>query len=216
MNYSDITTAAFEYTDRSDTEVVARVDTFIKMVESKMNRQLKVRQQSVRIYAPIILDRRFYTLPPDFAGMRDIQKNSTRPNNEPSTCPMVQLTPEQMNVKRNEVFNGTLYYSVEGRELQIYPTGSAGETLELLYFQRVPPITNGDADEGEEDSTFNWMSTENPDAYISGISAEIELFAKNYDAGRAWYDRMASIINELETASVEETWSGAPLSTRVE
>ena len=99
------------------------------------------------------------------------------------------------------------YYTVIADQIQIYPVIDPGSFLEMTYYQKVPNLN----------STFttNWMSEDHPDIYLSGITAEIELFAKNYEVAKGWHDRMSMAIQELDDSDVEERWSGVPLQMRL-
>ena len=76
MNYTDLVGAARAYADREDADVGNNMDIFIIMAEARMNRLLKTREQSTRAYVATVDDQEYYSLPPDYAGMRDIQLNS--------------------------------------------------------------------------------------------------------------------------------------------
>lgn len=207
MNYTDLVEAAKAYADRNDVEVTGQIDTFILMVESRINRVLKTREQSARSYTPTVTDQEYYSLPTDFAGMRNIQVNSLLPIVPHTTLSYKYLTPEQFDNKRDEVYNGQPYFTLIANQLQIWPTLDAGQSIEMVYYQKVPNLNSTD--------TNNWLSDSHPDIYLAGITAEIEMFAKNYDVGKIWYDRMSKAINELDQSDIDERWSGVSLETRV-
>ena len=207
MNYEEIVAASKAFADRQDVEVSSNIDTFIILVEAKINRVLKTRMQSTRAFTPTVTDREYYPLPVDFAGMRDIQLNSDSPLNKHTVAQYNQMTPAQMNEQRSLPFAGSHYYCITAKELQIYPCQESGKTIEMVYFQKVPNL-NADAD-------TNWLSDSHPDIYLAGMMAEIEAFAKNYDASKLWYARLEMAIAELDNSDTEERWSGGPLQMRL-
>lgn len=207
MNYQELVAAAKAFADRNDVEVSDNIDTFIILVEAKINRLLKTREQTARVYTPTVTDSEYYGLPVDFAGMRDIQLNSALPTVGHKVTRCEYATPEQMNVKKGQPFCGVLYYTVIGSQIQVYPTQEAGGSLEIVYYQKVPNLNNVDSE--------NWLSISHPDIYVSGITAEIEIFAKNYDAGKLWYDRMSIAVDEIKGSNETETWSGSSLVMKV-
>lgn len=207
MNYSELRDAAIAYADRYDVEVSDNIDIFILMVEARANRVLKTREQSVRAYIATVTDQEYYSLPDDYAGMRDIQYNDASPLVTHSVAQYNYLSPEQMNDRRGSPFNGENYYTVIADQLHIFPCQDTGGTLEMVYYQKVPNLNSTD--------TNNWMSDSHPDIYLAGMVAEIEIFAKNYEAGELWYTRMTTMIQELENSDNEERWSGAALQTRI-
>jgi hypothetical protein len=206
MTYTELVAAARAYADRQDIEVDANIDIFILMAEARMNRVLKTREQSARTITPTVDNQEYYSLPPDYRGMRDIQLNSSSIESESTTTGFTYLNPYQFNSKQDSIYGGTLYYTIIANQIQIYPCQEAGKNIEIVYFQKVPPLG--------EDNSDNWMSSEHPDIYLAGIVAEIESFVKNYEVAKSWDSKMSRSIEELETSDVEERWSGSPLSMR--
>ena len=208
MNYARLITVSKAYADREDIEVDGNMDNFIIFVEARMNRTLKTRKQSVRAFINTVSDQEYYPLPIDYAGMRDIQLDSTAPLADHKVAIFNYLQPEAMNKQRIRPYSGRQYYTIIADQLQIYPAQEANQALEIVYYQKVPNLNSVD--------NTNWMSEDNPDMYLAGMIAEIELFVKHFDVGKLWYDRMTSQIGELESADVKERWGGSALFTRVD
>lgn len=206
MNYSELVATSQAYADRQDTEVAMNMDTFILMTEARVNRLLKTREQSCRIFAPTVEGQEYYSLPPDYIGMRDIQLDDPLPTTTYTTQQFTYLNPEQFNAVRGQPYTGCLYYTVIANQIQIYPIQDAGLAIELVYFQRVPPLTAANPD--------NWMATNHPDIYLAGMCAEISLFAKDYDTATGWFERLKLAVSELDNTDVQERWAGSSLVTR--
>lgn len=207
MNYEEVVNAAKAYADRNDIEVSNSVDTFILMAEARMNRVLKTREQSARIYTPTVTDQEYYGLPSDFRGMRDIQLN-TESSEGSLKAPMNYLSPMSFNIEQNRPYNGSLYYTIIANQFQIHPKQDVGNSIEIVYYQKVPNLNNLNIE--------NWMSIDSPDIYLAGIVAEIEKFVKNYEVASAWDASMTRSISELKESDSAERWSGAPLTIRLE
>lgn len=203
MIYSELLDIAVAYADRQDLEVNANMDVFIVLAEAKMNRLLKTRKQSARITTPTVTGQEYYSFPPDYAGLRDIQLSS----GEDKSTPVSYMVPEQFNTQRNCPFGGKMYYTIIANQIQIFPKIDSGSEIELVYYQKVPPLNSTDDN--------NWMSLDNPDVYVAGVVAEIELFVKNYEVASSWSSRMASAINEIDNSDEIERWSGSQLITRL-
>lgn len=208
MTYDELIVVSQAYADREDIEVSSNMDNFILFVEARMNRTLKTRKQSARAFIPTVTDQEYYPLPLDFAGIRDIQLDSTAPTADHKVAIFNYLQPEAMNKQRSRPYAGRNYYSIIADQLHVYPAQEANQAIEIVYFQKVPNLNSVD--------NTNWMSLDNPDMYLAGMIAEIELFVKHFDVGKLWYDRMTSQINELESADIKERWSGSALFTRVD
>lgn len=207
MNYTDLISACKAYADRQDIEVDNNLDNFILMAEARINRLLKTREQTARVYAPTRDGTEYYSLPPDYRGMRDIKLNDGLPHEDHKTTPFDYLNPQQFNIRRDQEYCNKLYYTIIADQIQIFPKQDAGLSLEIIYYQKVPNLNDTE--------NSNWLSTEHPDIYLAGVTAEIEIFAKNYDVGQSWRDRMSEAINELEQSDEVERWSGSPLVTKV-
>jgi len=213
MNYSELIAASQAYADRNDLEVRESMETFILMAEARINRVLKTRKQSTSTYTPTVDDQEFYSLPPDYAGMRDIQLNSDLPDGPHKSASFTMLTPELFNIQRNKPSTGKNFYSIIGNQIQIFPVQKAGQTIQIVYYQKVQALSN--VKNANDDFTENWLSIDHPDIYLAGITAEISLFAKDYDTADGWSARMSLAIEELDNTDVVERWSGTPLTMRV-
>lgn len=203
MIYEELVAAAKAYADRNDLEVEANMDVFILMAEARINRILKTREQSMRITTPVNPTEEYYALPEDYSGMRDIHFTSMGGNTNEN---MQYLAPSMFNIKRSTVYSGTRYYTIVASQLQIFPVSQTGGTMEMIYYQNVPNLS--------EDNPQNWVSNFHPDIYLSGIISEIEAFVKNYDVSKAWDQRMTRALDELEKSDEIEVWSGTSLTVR--
>ena len=210
MNYTELVALAKAYSDREDVEVADNIDVFITMAESRINRVLKTREQTAKVLTPTT-GLESYTLPADFAGMRTIRMDSPSPASDIdfsfNAAMFTYITPEQFAIKRGAGDTGTAYYTVVANQIQITPIASTGLSIEMVYYQKVPNLATL--------APTNWLSVSHPDIYVAGIVAEIELFAKNYEVAKGWYDRMSVAINELDVSDTEERWSGTALSIKV-
>tara|TARA_R110000803_G_scaffold155024_4_gene219782 strand:+ start:167 stop:793 length:627 start_codon:yes stop_codon:yes gene_type:complete len=206
MNYTDLVNAAKAYADNSDIEVAGNMDIFILMTEARVNRLLKTREQSARVYVDTVLDQEYYSLPPDYAGLRDIQLDSALPTAPHKVYQFNYLSPEQMNVKSQSDCPNIMYYTIIANQLQIFPTLPAGQSIELVYYQKVPNLSAS--------NTTNWASNSHPDIYLAGMTGEISLFNKDYDIADGWFARLESAISELQLVDVKERWSGQSMTIK--
>jgi hypothetical protein len=212
MNYLDLRNAAIAYSDRYDKEVSDNIDIYILMTEARINRLLKTREQSNRAFLYTIVDKEFYALPPDWAGMRAMYLVEPDPNTSPnSTVKFVLLDPVSFQSTKHQDPGGKFFYCIIANQIQIYPTIDVGFSIEMIYYQKVPNLNPTD-----DVTSTNWLSESHPDIYLAGMTAEISLFAKDYDAAQSWYDRLKAAVDELDNVDWIERWSGDPLQTRAE
>lgn len=215
MNYTEITELALSYADREDDEVVSRIDQFLLLVESRINRKLKVLDMSARSIVDLTTtnpDQKYFQLPDDFGGLRDIEVN----RNGSTFRSLDYVNPEQMNNLQNSAQFGSatgrkIFYTIIARQIQIYPpqTATPPDTaqLEIVYYQRVPPLTVADP--------MNWVSDEFPDTYIHGLLVEICSYTKDATAFAIWKGRFDESLSEIQIEDSDNRWSGTPLTTKV-
>ena len=206
MNYQEIVDAGVAYADRfNDPEIADNLDLFLRMGEARLSRLLKVRKASVRAVL-LANGGSMYSLPPDFGGMRHIQIMPTDPTKQLKI--MDFLNPRQMSIKeQGETSSSQLgYYTIIADQIKT-SFNVSDSVIEILYYQRIPPLTEGD--------DTNWVSDDHPDIYLCLLMFEIEIFTKNYEAADGWESRLDKALNELEVTDVTERWSGDPLTTKV-
>lgn len=206
MTYDEIVALALSYADREDEEVTSKIDSFIKIVEARVNRKLRVFEMSIRATLVLSETESYYGLPPDFGGLRDIEIS-----NGPGTakCTLHYMSPEQLNQNQSNQIAGVtsnrIFYTLIAGQLQISPMTTG--TMEIIYFQKLIPLTASEPD--------NWLSNNNPDGYIFGILTEISAFVKDKEATALWDLRYRDTIQEISDEDSDNRWSGTALEIRV-
>ena len=204
MDYTEIVDMALSYSDREDAEVADRMDRFLRIVEARVNRKLRVSGMSIRATVPLIDGDSYYGLPPDFGGLRDIEISSSPDANNKT---LFYMSPEQLNNHSNSGGQGSkIYYTIVAQQIQISPAQSMG-IMEVIYYQKLIPLTSIEP--------VNWLSGINPDAYIFGLLVEISAFAKDKDAATLWNGRFVEVLDEIDNEDKTDRWSGTSLEIRV-
>lgn len=202
MNYDDLKQAAIAYSDRYDNEVADNMATFFRFAEARINRNIKVREMTTRAQMVLVDGQEYYPLPGDFAGMRDIEINPF----DGKRKTLQYVSPEQSNIIAASGSCSFIGYTTIANQLQIVPAQSGG-VIEMIYYQKLMPL--------DEDNPENWLSITYPDAYLSALMMEIEIFVKNPDLANIWNSRLESSLSELKENDIKERWSGTSLVTRV-
>lgn len=201
MDYASLKDLAFNYADRTDLD--DRFDDFLKIVESRINQYLRVKEMSGRYYTATVEDQIYYDLPSDFRGIRHISLyNSPTPKDRTT---LTMLNPEQF-AERQHYDDGGLYYTLIGGEIQISPTQPDGLNLEIVYYMSVPALTTT--------NTTNWLTERYPDVYLFGLLVEISSYAKDAEAKMIWEDRYLSAIASVTNEDAVDRWSGPTLQVR--
>jgi len=208
MNYTEIKDMALGYSDRQDTEVIGKMDLFLKMVESKINRALET-QPMITTVQTVLVDNVFeYTLPTDFLSIKDIKIVNT--DNENYSYPMEMASPERITTFRLDGSNQRIY-AIIGNTVEICSNpydATLNLVLEISYYQKLPALTSG--------ATTNWVSNNHPDAYIFGLMVEINAYVKDAEATMLWENRFNGVLSEITAQDIRYLWGGPTLKIKVE
>jgi len=208
MNYTEIKDMALGYSDRQDTEVTGKMDLFLKMVESKINRALET-QPMIATVQTVLVDNVFeYTLPTDFLSIKDIKIVNT--DNENYSYPMEMSSPERVTTFRLDGSDQRIY-AIIGNTVQICSNpydATLNLVLEISYYQKLPALTSG--------ATTNWVSNNHPDAYIFGLMVEINAYVKDAEATMLWENRFNGVLSEITAQDIRYLWGGPTLKIKVE
>jgi hypothetical protein len=210
MTYDEIVATSLAYADRTDMAVVSRIDLFMRVVESRINRLLVIEDMSIRYVfpEPNPTDGR-YTLPADFSAIRDIAIVNSLNITDRETLALIN--PEQMNTATSTVNidnNLKHFYQILNNQLVIQPIVVDGSHfLEIVYYGNIIPLSSA--------TVQNWISNNHPDLYIDGILVEINAFVKDPEATALWDGRFKQVIGELMDADNILVYSGTPLVTRI-
>ena len=209
MNYLEVKEIALSYSDReSDAELPAKIDSFLRIVEARVDRALKVQRMTVRTLLTTVAGQEYYGLPSDFAGLRDIEVRSadTIDGEARDRVTLEYLSPEQMNSATGiPASQSNIYYTIIANQLQISPPQDSN-VLELVYYRKLPNLT-------ENDNT-NWLSEDNPDTYVFGLMVEISAFVKNEQSTALWDARFKESLAEIDLDDSKSRWSGSSLQVK--
>ena len=203
MTYNDIVNLTLGYADRQDDEVATRMDNFLRVTEARINRVLMTLDMSCRSKTSMDSSVEYYPLPLDYSVMRAIKVIDN--TNSASRVTLLQVNPEQM---ANLVNNGETQfpcYTVISGAIQVQPFYDNTHSLEIDYFQTLPPLSSS--------ITTNWLSDSNPDAYVFGLLVEINSFVKDAEASQLWDGRFQQAMSEITLNDAKSTWSGNSLTT---
>lgn len=203
MNYADITNLALSYIDRiNDTDLIARIPGFLLVVEARINRALKTRQMSARAATPLIDGQEYYALPPDFAGMQDVELRTDLISKD--RISLQYATPERMNNLSLGGYSGKfVFYSIVANQLQVYPV-VADKIIEMIYYRRLPPLT------AQNDS--NWLSDLSPDVYTFGLLVEMNSYVKDAETAVLWDKRFVDALDGIATDDNMNRWGGPAMA----
>jgi len=194
---------ALGYADRSEAEVTSNMDSFLRIVESRVNRPLNTQKMVSRVSIESNSGQEYYGLPVDFDGLRDIEVS---PVGGGKTITPKYLSPEQLNNREGKSFNDIAYAIIDD-QLRIHPAQS-DKIIQLVYYQNLPelsPVLH-----------TNWLSKLYPDCYVFGLCVEINAFVKDAEAANMWDARFKESLASIQNNDRDTRWSGTALQVRIE
>ena len=209
MNYTTIKETAYGYADRADVDTLAMYESFLRIVEARVNKKLKTQAQGSRQATACVTDQTEYDLPAQFAGLRDI--NVTDGNGGKVTMHLV--TPEVMNGLRDGnsaslANNYDISYCILADEIEIWPAQPETSLINFVYYKQVPALNS-------TTQPINWISVDHPDCYVFGLMVEISAYVKDAEAKALWENRFKESMLDIHLDDAKSRWSGAPMQMKV-
>lgn len=202
MNYTQIVNAALAYMDREDIQTLDNMNGFIAIFEARINRYIKTRSMSIRAQFQANGEE-YYSLPYDFSGMRDIKIIGDFTEESIAPIPKSKMAALDSN---NGDGSGKHFYCITADQFEVKPLVD-GETIEIVYYQMVPPLTS--------EKSSNWLTDKYPDVYVMGICVEIATYMKDTDAIGLYNSRYKEARDEINIHDDNEVWSGPPMHVGV-
>lgn len=194
-NYSELQAAIGRWLSRTDMASVA--PDLITLAETRLNRNLRVRQMETMvtqdITGPVV------AFPADWLELRG------RPTVD--GMPLNFVTSDQMQERCGGMarYEGD-YYTIRGDDLVV---GSRiADTVELgyTYYARIPSLT--------EAAPTNWLLSTGPDIYLYGSLLEAEPYLKNDPRLETWRSLFQVALGDLQASSEKARFSGGSLEIR--
>jgi hypothetical protein len=208
VDYASLQSAVIEYLARDqDVTLIARIPTFIQLVEAKFNRQLFVRQMEQRSTALVNLasnEPEFISLPGDFQSMRRVRLSSVPGKPCLSFKSGTQL--DEYRFGTSNVTGQPRYFTVFSDEIELAPTPNAAYTIEMVYRKSVPPLAANDP---------NWLLTLAPDLYLYGALLESAPYIKEDGRIQTWGLGFSTALNDLNNLGLTSTFNAGPMTVQV-
>jgi hypothetical protein len=189
-NYTELQASVADFLNRSDLTSV--IPDFITLCEADLNRQLRVREMSVRTRAP--LSSQYVKLPSDYLGMRNIELVT-----DPVT-PLEYRNLENLDRhRRNDASGKPVYYSIMQNNLEFAPIPDSEYTLEIVYYQSLPPLPAFET---------NWLLDAHPDAYLYGALMQSAPYLHADERIGTWAGRYQQIVQQIIASDENARFSG--------
>ena len=200
LNYSDLQSTIAGYLARTD--LTAQIPSFIQLAETRLRRDLRIRQMLKVVTTTTTAGDSTVELPSDFLQMRDLHI---------ATNPVQSIEYQSpSNFYRNTASTVTgvpMQYTILAQEFQFAPSPDSNYTLQMMYYSAPPYLTNS--------NTSNVFLAVCPDLLLYGALGEAEPYLMNdarLDTWASMYDRG---LASLTVSDDQAEWSGSPISISI-
>lgn len=195
-DYDELKAALADFLNRDD--LTAVIPTFIRLAESRIDRDLRHWRQEKRSTAN--LNAQYSLIPNDY--LRPIRLQITdAPTGEVAPISTAQML--ELRGDRNDRTGRPTHYALTAGSLELYPTPDKEYTASLVYYGRIAALSGSNA--------TNWLLTEAPDAYLYGALVHSAPYLKDDNRLAIWETMFAQAMSNLNASSNDAKFGGTGL-----
>ena len=200
LNYSDLQSTVASYLARTD--LTAQIPNFIQLAETRLRRDLRIRQMLKVVTTTMAASDSTVELPSDFLQMRDLHV---------ATNPVQSIEYQSpSNFYRNTASTVTgvpMQYTILAQEFQFAPIPDSDYTLQMMYYSAPPYLTDS--------NTSNVFLAVCPDLLLYGALGEAEPYLMNDARLDTWASMYDKGLSSLTVSDDQAEWSGSPISISI-
>ena len=193
MDYAGLKTQLDAYTHRTD--LSTQYDTWIALVESELNLELRTRQQltsSTLTTGPSDT----VSLPGDFLQMRNLEVAGN------PIAPLKYVTSEQKDFYYLKASTGIpRLYDISGPNIILAPQPDQTYTLYIEYYAKIPTLPS---------NTTNWVITNFPHVYLYGCLAQAGAFLSDSQKAQGFVAAYADAKAKISRADDDSVYNSSP------
>lgn len=193
--YDALKTAVADFLNRDDLASV--VPTFISLAEADISRKLRHWMQERKVRAPF--DEGFEFLPDDWLATISLRHADGTEVRQVGVSEMAEMK-AYARTGKPEV------YRVEAGRIEVYPTPSEANDIDLVYFARIPALS--------ATATTNWLLTNHPDILLYGSLMQSAPYLADDARVAVWGGLYAAALQSAQADSDDARHSG-PLRIRI-
>ena len=196
-DYSSLQTTIANYLARTD--LTAQIPDFIRLAETRLRRELRIRQMMKSATTTTTGGDATVALPSDFLEVRDliIQTNPVRVINYVSPSVFSRNT-------RSTESGYPIDYTILATEFKFAPIPDSTYTLEILYYAAPEYLS--------DTNTSNVFLAVCPDLLLYGALIEAEPYLMNDARLQVWAGMYQKGVDALTTSDEQAQYSGVPLT----
>ena len=198
-SYANLKTEIANYLNRTD--LTSYLDTFIELAESRIARDLRLREmENIDTSITTVSGTQSYDLPTGYLEMRYVAYQTN-----PYTFLTFLAPPDFMRVYNAGEGSGTpSHYTIIGSKIYLGMQPDAAKVLELGFFKRPTGLSAV--------NTSNDILTNFPDIYLYSCLAESEPFLMNDERLQVWASLYKEAVETANNSAQRGRASGAPLN----
>jgi hypothetical protein len=192
MTYSSLTSIVLQYLERSDTAVVNAIPTFITLAEFEIAQEIKTLGQLQLVQSQVSIGNPVLQKPARWRKTVSLNITDSSGNKNPVLLRKYEyLTNYWPN---NTLTAQPLYYAdTDWDHFYLAPTPDQAYTFELLYYERIQPLSST--------NQTNWLTQNAPNAMLFGTLLQAVMFLKN-DQRTIFEQKYQEAIQALKTEDV--------------
>jgi hypothetical protein len=201
--YTNLKSTIADFLNRSDLDSV--ITTFIDLAESQMNRDIRHWEMENLVSGQQSQGDKYMQVPADW--LETIRFQVTTGNiSTLELASMASIADKRQNT--NDAAGTPRFYSHVRGEFELFPTPDEDTDFELLYYQKIPALSDSNA--------TNWLLDYAPDVYLYGSLVHSAPYLKDDERLNVWAQLYSSAVVQLNAQSerVKNSGSGIRLNIR--
>ena len=195
--YDGLKTSIANWLNRDD--LVAVIPTFVSLAEAHISRELRHWKQEKRVTTS--LDERYENLPNDWLEIKLITLTSGKMLKTISAGDMSERR-AQSNAAGEPKF-----VRLSADQIEIYPTPNAPTDVNLLYYARVPSLSDA--------SPTNWLLNDAPDILLYGSLIHSAPYLADDARTQVWASLYQNGLDKLNVENAKGQQHAGPLNMGV-
>lgn len=192
--YAELVTELEAYLNRTD--YTARIPTFIKLTEARLNRLLDDPDMEVR--ATITATEQYTALPADFKRLVGVSTGNDYELEQVSASQITSLNQLTTGIPRK--------YAIVDGAITFAPV-SSNSAIAIVYIRGIPALTSTEP--------TNWLLARAPDLYLYGALIQAGIYGWFDERVTGFKSLFDEAIAEMRTDSANRRWGSAPLAPRL-
>ena len=201
--YTNLKSTIADFLNRSDLDTV--ITTFIDLAESQMNRDIRHWEMENLVSGQQSQGDKYMQVPADW--LETIRFQVTTGNiSTLELASMASIADKRQNT--NDAAGTPRFYSHVRGEFELFPTPDEDTDFELLYYQKIPALSDSNA--------TNWLLDYAPDVYLYGSLVHSAPYLKDDERLNVWAQLYSAAVVQLNAQSerVKNSGSGIRLNIR--